>query len=119
MAVTALDDADAAMEHKGEFVWSGDILRVKGDLRMAMTQAGASDPAELYLQCGAGDRAAIRRPRSFELRRRDPSWRGYAPESRAARDDARDLLAPVYGWFTEGFDTPDLVEAKALLDELS
>jgi len=35
------------------------------------------------------------------------------------KDEARDLLAPVYGWFTEGFDTRDLVEAKALLDELS
>jgi predicted ATPase len=34
-------------------------------------------------------------------------------------DKARDLLAPVYGWFTEGFDTPDLREAKALLDELA
>ena len=34
------------------------------------------------------------------------------------RDEARDLLAPVYGWFTEGFDTLDLKEPKALLDEL-
>ena len=34
------------------------------------------------------------------------------------RDEARDLLAPVYNWFTEGFDTLDLKEAKALLDEL-
>ncbi len=34
-------------------------------------------------------------------------------------NDARDLLAPVYGWFTEGFDTADLKEAKALLEELS
>jgi predicted ATPase len=34
------------------------------------------------------------------------------------RDEARDLLAPVYGWFTEGFDTLDLKEAKTLLDEL-
>jgi len=34
------------------------------------------------------------------------------------RDEARDLLAPIYGWFTEGFDTADLKEAKALLDEL-
>jgi predicted ATPase len=38
---------------------------------------------------------------------------------RGCRTEARDLLAPVYGWFTEGFDTPDLKEAKALLDELS
>jgi predicted ATPase len=35
------------------------------------------------------------------------------------RDEARDLLAPVYGWFSEGFDTLDLKEAKALLDELA
>jgi predicted ATPase len=34
-------------------------------------------------------------------------------------DEARDLLAPVYGWFTEGFDTLDLTQAKALLDELA
>ena len=34
------------------------------------------------------------------------------------RAEACDLLAPIYGWFTEGFDTPDLKEAKALLDEL-
>jgi predicted ATPase len=34
------------------------------------------------------------------------------------REEARELLAPVYGWFTEGFDTPDLKEAKALLDGL-
>jgi predicted ATPase len=35
------------------------------------------------------------------------------------RDEARDLLAPTYGWFTEGFDTADLKDAKALLDELA
>ena len=35
------------------------------------------------------------------------------------RDEARELLAPIYGWFTEGFDTADLQEAKALLDELA
>ena len=36
-----------------------------------------------------------------------------------AMQQARELLAPVYGWFTEGFDTPDLKEAKALLEELT
>jgi predicted ATPase len=40
-------------------------------------------------------------------------WRNHGK-----RDEARDLLASVYGWFTEGFDTLDLKEAKALLDEL-
>ena len=46
------------------------------------------------------------------------AWRG-SGAIRASADEARDLLAPVYGWFTEGFDTLDLKEAKALLDELS
>jgi predicted ATPase len=43
-----------------------------------------------------------------------PLWR-----DQGERDEARDLLAPVYGWFTEGFDTLDLKEAKKLLDELA
>jgi predicted ATPase len=43
-----------------------------------------------------------------------PLWR-----DQGKRDDARELLAPVYGWFTEGFDTRDLKEAKGLLDELA
>jgi len=41
-------------------------------------------------------------------------WRG-----QDKREEARELLTPVYGWFTEGFDTPDLREAKVLLDELT
>ena len=39
-------------------------------------------------------------------------------QQQGKRAEARDLLAPIYGWFTEGFDTADLQEAKALLDEL-
>ena len=39
--------------------------------------------------------------------------------SQGKPQQARELLAPVYGWFTEGFDTPDLKEAKALLEELA
>ena len=41
-------------------------------------------------------------------------WRG-----QGKRDEARELLAPVYGWFTEGFDTADLIAAKALLEQLA
>ena len=41
------------------------------------------------------------------------------PRDQGKRDEARELLAPVYGWYTEGFDTLDLKEAKALLDELA
>ena len=39
-------------------------------------------------------------------------------QQQGKRQEARDLLAPIYGWFTEGFDTADLQEAKALLEEL-
>ena len=46
--------------------------------------------------------------------RSDAPWR-----SQCKSTEARDLLAPVYGWFTEGFDTADLKEAKALLHELN
>jgi len=44
---------------------------------------------------------------------------GRLKRDQGKRDEARDLLAPVYGWFTEGFDTLDLKQAKALLDELA
>ena len=54
--------------------------------------------------------------RSFELRAAMGLARLWADQSE--RRKAHDLLAPVYGWFTEGFDTADLKDAKALLDEL-
>jgi predicted ATPase len=52
--------------------------------------------------------------RKMMLERSSAVWR-----NQGKRDEARDLLAPVYGWFTEGFDTRDLKEAKMLLDELA
>ena len=53
----------------------------------------------------------------YELRAATSLARLWGEQGRRA--EARDLLAPVYGWFTEGFDTADLKEAKALLDELT
>ncbi len=60
--------------------------------------------------------ARHQKARSLELRAATSLaglWR-----AEGKRDEARELLAPIYGWFTEGFDTPDLKEATALLDEL-
>ena len=65
--------------------------------------------------------------RSFELRAatslarlwRDQGKRGMPSEASAKAGEARDLLAPVYACFTEGFDTRDLIDAKTLLEELS
>ena len=60
--------------------------------------------------------ARSQQTRSWELRAAMSLARLW--RDRGKRDEARDLLAPIYGWFTEGFDTLDLKEAKALLDEL-
>ena len=61
--------------------------------------------------------ARAQKAKSWELR----SAAGLARlwRDQGERQQARDLLAPIYGWFTEGFDTADLKEAKALLDELT
>jgi predicted ATPase len=69
-------------------------------------------------------RSGRERTRSARFSPSRPRWRAAMGMARLWRDqgkpdEARDLLAPVYGWFTEGFDTLDLKEAKALLDELS
>ena len=61
--------------------------------------------------------ARHQKAKSLELRAATSLARLWGEQRR--RGEARDLLAPVYGWFTEGFDTPDLQAAKALLDELA
>jgi predicted ATPase len=61
--------------------------------------------------------ARAQHARSFELRAACDLARLWVEQDR--RSEARDLLAPVYGWFTEGFETADLKDARALLDELT
>ena len=69
--------------------------------------------------------ASIRQALEFARKQQAKSWELRAATSLAQlwaeqgrREEARELLAPVYGWFTEGFDTADLKDAKALLDDL-
>ena len=86
-----------------------------------MTSAAARAEGAAGLLSSASSRAlAVRadnKAKSWELRRRSEHG---APLARpdGEKQQARELLAPVYGWFTEGFDTRDLKEAKALLGEL-
>ena len=61
--------------------------------------------------------ARAQQAKSWELRAAMSVARLWRDQGK--RDEARDLLAPVYGWFTEGFDTLDLKEAKALLEQLA
>ena len=90
------------------------LHRLWGELTLAAGRArDEARPAFEAARTTARERGA----RSFKLRAaiRLARLDGEAGE----RQRARDLLAPVYGWFSEGFDTPNLIEAKALLDELS
>ena len=81
-----------------------------------MANTGEDAEATLWLQ-RAIDTARSQQAKSLELRAATSLARLWADQSKRA--EAHDLLAPVYGWFTEGFDTADLKDATALLDELS
>ena len=96
-----------------EYMWEAEIDRIEGEL---LRVQGAAIPAveACFARAIAGARA--RAAKSFELRAATSLARMWAEEGRRA--EASDLLAPVYAWFSEGFDTADLQHARALLDEL-
>jgi class 3 adenylate cyclase/tetratricopeptide (TPR) repeat protein len=97
----------------GERIWESEIRRVQGDLFVA--EGAWSEAAEAFEKAIAVARAQS--AKSWELRAATSLARLWQAQGNIT--EARDLLSPVYGWFTEGFDTPDLVEAKALLDDLA
>ena len=111
-AVTLLDDALQIVERTGERWLAAELNRHKGQLLLRQGHSEAAE--ELYRK--ALSIAAEQEAKLWELRAAVSLARLRRDQGRRA--EARDLLAPVYGWFTEGFDTPDLKEAKALLDEL-
>jgi predicted ATPase len=82
------------------------VYRIKGEL--LLRQAVPDTPAAA---------ACFQQARAWELRAAMSLARLW--QQQGQRGDARALLAPIYHWFTEGFDTADLWEAKALLDELA
>jgi len=112
-AVTLLDDALQIVEWTGERWLEADLYRLKG--QMLSRQARSEAAEELY--CKALDIAKEQKAKLWELRAAVSLARLRRQQRRLA--EARDLLAPIYCWFTEGFDTPDLKEAKTLLDELN
>jgi predicted ATPase len=112
-SLTLLDEALQLSERTGERWFAAEANRHKGELLLRQGHAEAAE--ELYRKA-----LSIAREQEAKL------WelRAAASLARLRRDQGRraeacDLLAPVYGWFTEGFDTPDLKEARALLDALA
>jgi predicted ATPase len=111
-ATTHLDAALEIVERTGVRWLEAELNRHKGELQLRQGRSTATE--ELY--CNALSIAQQQEAKLWELRAAVSLARLRRDQGRHA--EARDLLAPVYGWFTEGFDTPDLKEAKALLDEL-
>lgn len=108
-----LEEARAEVERTDVRLCEAELHRLEGELRLL---AGAPDEAEACL-ARALALARQQEARAFELRAATSLARLLHDQGR--RREARDLLAPVHGWFTEGLDTPDLVDAKALLDLLA
>ena len=111
-AVTQLDDALQIVDRAGARWFAAELNRLKGQL---LLRRGHNEAAEEFY-CKALHIAQEQQAKLWELRAAVSLARLRGDHGHRA--EARDLLAPVYGWFTEGFDTPDLKEAKALLDEL-
>ncbi len=109
-----LNNAQHMVEETGEIFFQAEIFRLKGELLLAGggKQAEAEDCFEMALEIARAQDA-----KSLELRAAGSLARLWDGQGR--RGEARDLLAPVYGWFTEGFGTQDLMEAKALLERLA
>jgi predicted ATPase len=116
-ASAGLEVLEEAMRFAGDSglrYWDAELLRVKGKLVGRLSLDGREEE-----RCYQDALAVARQQqaRSLELRAATSLARLWRDEGR--RDEARSLLAPVYEWFTEGLDTPDLQEAKALLDQRS
>jgi predicted ATPase len=94
--------------------YEAELNRIEGELRLQLDAAEAPRAETCFRR--AIDIARAQQAKSLELRAATSLARVWGKQARRA--EARDLLAPVYGWFTEGFDTADLIEAKALLNEL-
>ncbi len=95
--------------------YGSEIARLEGELQQRLAPHVAEDAARCFER--ALETARRWDAKSFELRAATSLARLWRDQGR--RDDARRALADVYAWFTEGFDTADLREAKTLLDELS
>ena len=111
-ARTSLDEAFKFVDETDERYWEAELFRLKGELLlMDEDVAGAEACLNKAIEISQKQSA-----KSLELRAAMSLSRLWSEKGK--RTKAKKLLAEVYNWFTEGFDTPDLIEAKALLDGL-
>ena len=112
-ALALVAEALAAVKKGDEHRWEAEIYRVKGELLLASKESSEAEPCFRH----AIDIARCQSAKSLELRAVVSLSR--LLQQQGKNDEARRILAEIYGWFTEGFDTADLKDAKALLEELS
>jgi predicted ATPase len=110
-----LTEALAVVSQTGERWVEAELYRLQGQLLLQQAVPDEQHSAICFQK--AISIARNQQAKSFELRAATSLARLWHQQGK--RQEAHDLLAPVYGWFTEGFDTLDLKEAKALLDELT
>ena len=110
-----IGEAMTTMETTKERLWEAEVHRIAGEVALKSPKPDRAK-AEAYFEHALAV-ARTQQAKSLELRAAMSMARLWRDQGK--RDEARNLLAPVYGWFTEGFDTLDLKEAKALLDELA
>ncbi|MEE9208886.1 MAG: hypothetical protein V3U23_00415, partial [Kiloniellales bacterium] len=113
--MTVLTNAFDASNDKGIVFWDAELYRLKGVMLLSLSDGNEAEAETCFKK--AIEIARGQSAKSFELR----AAMGLARlrQGEGKRSEARDLLAPVYDWFTEGFDTADLKDAKALLDDLA
>ena len=109
-----IGEAMTAMETTKETWCEAEVNRIAGEIALMSPEPDAAK-AEAYFERALAV-ARQQQAKSWELRAAMSMARLWRDQGKPQQ--ARELLAPVYGWFTEGFDTLDLKEAKALLDEL-
>ena len=109
-----IGEAVMLIEKTKERLHEAEVHRVAGEIALKSPKADTAK-AEAYFERALAV-ARQQQAKSWELRAATSMARLWRDEGK--RKEARELLAPFYGWFTEGFDTRDLKEAKALLDEL-
>ena len=110
-----LAEALAEMDTTGERDNEAELYRIQGELLVQQAVPDALQAEACFQQALA--LARRQQAKAWELRTAMSLSRLWQQQGK--RDAARALLAPIYGWFTEGFATPDLQEAKALLDALA
>jgi predicted ATPase len=113
--LATLNDALAQAAVSSETGWNAEIHRLRGELTARLPDPGPAKAEESF--CTALAIAREQGTRGYELRAATSLARLLHEQGR--RDEARELLAPIYGWFTEGFDTADLKDAAKLLSELA